>query len=856
MQLRRLAQLVSNVLLASLFACLLVAYVETAQAQGPVVCGSDEYLATLPVKPPQGNDIKRQVQLVNCSDQILLGAANAARAKDQPAWPVFPQEGTWEMKPFNKNNPTDYSNVLTIDIPPEWYGQHVGGNTGNFWVRTGCRYDEVANRAECETGGCSSQYDCSSANVSPPNATTIVEWTFYQPFSGGGPTYYFDSPDISAVNGANLTVDVSPKGGDDFDPINAKDWHWLNWNYPLTVHGKDLRETGQCASATGSGFRITRADIDKTTGGALPGYPFLGYVTVDDTGAPTMPTGNFQLACLSNCGRYKFPVEVAKSGCNTKTDANCYFWTTFCAGNDTIKYGDKCITGIPNESGTQCNTDADCLKCNGGTDYHVACFKKDGPNKPGSCDLRGFFKGSVASCNGPAGTKCQPSTGQCAAPTNTIACPNTYGSINPLDNDDSTRFDFNDQPIINNCSVVTFNGAKAACVGEDTLHQVLHGAYTWPNDPEVYQSDAPVYRIVFSPGGRGTAPITPAQVLPACENLPANYEYTENLGNCEIPINGQNAFFSIGKIRNQGGVGEKWYSTGKDWPCFPGSQRADTVEGILCYWNPPPANYNCLAPKTDSTYVTKSACGRIDSGTSLVSASITPSSGDPLILEVSIPCTAYTNSSCANRVSLPTSISGCVPSGMGAWTMIASKAVANNLGIIAWYKGTSNTSVACQVTVTMASENPAEVKVYDVPKFNGTVETMTSASGIYTNGPPPTVTAGVATTGFSSDLQMGALLQVNQTPTPVTYWKDWLSNGPSELTCLGFNTNCPRDDGPDFLPGHGPYSANSQEGHNQVTPGMQYFYRNTDAIPPDPMTGAPGSKFSWIGLAIYIELAP
>ena len=85
-----------------------------------------------------------------------------------------------------------------------------------------------------------------------------------------------------------------------------------------------------------------------------------------------------------------------------------------------------------------------------------------------------------------------------------VACNNTYGSINPLDNDDSTKFDYADQPIVGNCSDVTFNGTKAACIGEDTLHKVLHGAYTWPNDPEVFQSDAPVYRIVFSPEGRGT----------------------------------------------------------------------------------------------------------------------------------------------------------------------------------------------------------------------------------------------------------------------------------------------------------------------------------------------------------------
>ena len=73
---------------------------QTVPAQSD--CGSDAYLASLPVKPPKGNDIKRQVQLVNCSDQVLLGAANAARAAGQPPWPVFPQEGTWVMQPFNQ----------------------------------------------------------------------------------------------------------------------------------------------------------------------------------------------------------------------------------------------------------------------------------------------------------------------------------------------------------------------------------------------------------------------------------------------------------------------------------------------------------------------------------------------------------------------------------------------------------------------------------------------------------------------------------------------------------------------------------------------------------------------------------
>ena len=223
MQLRRMAKPASSVLLASLFACLLMTQPRMAHAQqANAYCGSDQYLANLPVKPPKDPSTKRQVQMVNCSDQVLLGAANAARAAGAPPYPVFPQEGTWVMQPFNSKNPTDYSNVLTIDIPSQWYGQHVGGNTGNFWVRTGCRYDPVANRAQCETGSCSGQYDCSSGNLSTVAGTTLVEWTFYQHFDNTPPDLFIDSPDISAVNGANLTVDVSPKGGHDLDPVNAK----------------------------------------------------------------------------------------------------------------------------------------------------------------------------------------------------------------------------------------------------------------------------------------------------------------------------------------------------------------------------------------------------------------------------------------------------------------------------------------------------------------------------------------------------------------------------------------------------------------------------------------------------------
>ena len=784
----------------------------TVQAQTPV-CGSQAYLDALPVPPPKNPGVKRQVQLVNCSNEVILGAANAAHDAGQPPYPVFPQEGTWAMQPAGSAN---NANVLTVDIPPQWYGQfQTGGVAPNFWGRTGCRYDPVANRAQCETGGCGGQYDCSSANISPPPATTLAEWTFYQKLGG----YYIDSPDISAVNGANLTIDIAPKGGDDRNPSNPKDFHWLNWNYPLTVHGADLREPMKCSNSNNYDFSVKRSDIIKTHS-SIPNYPQLGYVVTDSNGNPTMPTGDNKLACLSNCGKYKFPVEVGKSGCNTQTDPNCYAWTTFCAGNVNISYGQ------------QCNTDADCLQYNGGVNYHVSCFKKQGPNTAGTCELRAFYNDAISECNHTGNP--QPS-----GPASMVACNNTYGSVNPLDPDNSTKFDWSDQPPTEICGNVTFgqNNMKVACIGDDTLHAVLHGAYTWPNDPEVFSGDATVYRIIFAPEGT-KAPITQAEnVIPNCSDLPSNYMYSNNRTNCGIPVNSQGAVFGVGVIANAGS--NPWNSSGHDWPCNL-DQRGAGDNGVICRWNPPPSG-NCKPPATD-TYVTASGCGRIESGTILSSASFTPAkSGDPLFLEVAIP-------KVLNTVSAPVSVVGCVPAqGMGSWSLIASMPVHSNQGLVAWYRGTASTSMGCTVTVTMASANPAELKLYDVPKFNGTVETMSSGTGDFNGGPPfPSVSTGSAVTAGASDLQLGALLMVNQTPTPVTYWTNWISNGANVLTCLGNNANCPTDDGTDYLPGHSAYSANSDVGHQQVGPGTQYFHRDAYNI----------GQFSWAGLAIYVQLNP
>src|SRR5271156_2827764 len=123
---------------------------------------ADPCLDNLPTPTPL---LHRVVQLVNCSNQRVLGAANAAHVAGLAPIPVLPRENTWVMEPFPvpAGAPTN-ANVLTIDIPQGWENTSPQGSTGpNFWVRTGCRYDVAAGIAQCETGGCSGVYDCSKA---------------------------------------------------------------------------------------------------------------------------------------------------------------------------------------------------------------------------------------------------------------------------------------------------------------------------------------------------------------------------------------------------------------------------------------------------------------------------------------------------------------------------------------------------------------------------------------------------------------------------------------------------------------------------------------------------------------------
>src|SRR5438874_2078235 len=77
----------------------------------------NDCLANLPVATPSAPS-HRVVQLINCSNQTLLGTANGAFRAGQPSTAVFPREKTWVMQPYNPSKPYKQNgpngNILTI----------------------------------------------------------------------------------------------------------------------------------------------------------------------------------------------------------------------------------------------------------------------------------------------------------------------------------------------------------------------------------------------------------------------------------------------------------------------------------------------------------------------------------------------------------------------------------------------------------------------------------------------------------------------------------------------------------------------------------------------------------------------
>jgi hypothetical protein len=504
----------------------------------------DPCLANLPVPSPAAH---RVVQLVNCSNQTLLGTANAAHKINEPPTSVLPREKTWVMTAYPPP-PGTHTNVLTIDIPPAWedtIGTKTEGALGpNFWARTGCRYDTTYGIAQCETGGCSGFYDCSKALLGPPVGATLAEWTFYQEGT------LQDHPDISAVNGVNLNIDIQPVGGSTNNPALPNDPQWLAQNYPLTVHGADLRTPGQELGQCRREFQLKRSDLTGyTTPPTPPGQALYAFVIVDGNGIPQDPVGDGTVACFSNCGRYEFP-KVPDASCSD-SDPDCHLWKTFCLNAPASAYGKSCTT------------DRDCYY--DGINYGIACWDNGTTT---ACGGRGFIKD--ASCD----------------PT---VCTFQYGYL------ESKAW----QPPYKRCTDVTSD--ESACIGDDTVHEVMRKAYTWPNDPQVYGGDAPLYRIIFAPGGTD-APITPSvgpipggtreSGIPLCSTLPDIYNYVSQYSGpgltkcdkpCDVPVNSQCPGFKPPAATF--GIAYPGATTAHPWACNFDPKGGGGNNGVMCRWN-------------------------------------------------------------------------------------------------------------------------------------------------------------------------------------------------------------------------------------------------------------------------------
>jgi len=150
------------------------------------------------------------------------------------------------------------------------------------------------------------------------------------------------------------------------------------------------------------------------------------------------------------------------------------------------------------------------------------------------------------------------------------------------------------QPPFGHCTDVSSD--PNACIGDDTIHTVMHSAYTWPNDPQTYAGDAPTYRIIFSPGGN-PVPISPTATIPLCSDLtalPAIYGYadqyhgpdactpTTKCGKCDVPVNKEGAVFAVAHTKPE------------DWACSLSAGDPTHVppilpgagdEGVICRWH-------------------------------------------------------------------------------------------------------------------------------------------------------------------------------------------------------------------------------------------------------------------------------
>ena len=474
------------------------------------------YEKSLPVPTPAPG-FNYVVQLVNESNATILAAANAAnQGSAMPGGPipspvvVEPRENSWVMGPKGAPNWPDGTpgNTLTIDIPTGWEGTQCS-QTNTSCGANGPRFYP---RTGCKYDIAHNLAQCETGSCG--DAYDCGKQALRDPpLSTSGTT---------PVSIVEWTFNSQGGQGYEYPDISLVD------GVSLTT---DVQALGpHCSSKPGAPTEpnwlsqnepLAKHGADLRAN-CIPSFQLtrreVGQIIQGGGGDPTDV-----VACFTNCGRYEYPTNPG-ADCDPDTNPTCKYWKDFCCfappGDPDHIYGGTC------SSDKQCDQGAGCWDL--------------GQPVGSVCSCRAFIKhqncsAKVCTHPNPPNTSSQPPFGHCSDVTGVPA-----GQPDP------------------------------ACIGDDTVHAVFPGGYTWPNDPQTYSSDARAYRIIFAPGGTNV-PITKSTPIRSCSSFPAAYGYNTQRQNCSININ-QGALFAGAAISPS-------CKTQDDCPIIPGST--------------PPARYGC-----------------------------------------------------------------------------------------------------------------------------------------------------------------------------------------------------------------------------------------------------------------------
>jgi len=512
---------------------------------------------------------------------LLLGANGPS--------PVLPVEGGWTLPPGKQ---------LTITLPEDWKqtAQAAQCNAAvfgpRFWARTGCNVGKpywsiVTQRRDVNPGFVQSTTpppdNTTVGNGVDPNAYLIAtKWVdtssktiYYKSYGAkwvplNQHVYILRGPPPSSLLGLKL--------GDYYQDTNNSRWYVYTQKsqcgtgncgdqYDCTynsVAGQIPTSLAEFCFVCGNnnnfydvsivdGYNLS-INIESRGGSPTnpdnPDDPFWGITNLcqRERDLKSRDNGKFSLhnnqlketipqeddpvvGVFSNCGYYAYP--AAPSIDCDPADERCRLWKQFCCQSAS--------------SGKECVVDGDCQDSE-------ACWN-------GTCQCRAFYV--------------------CQNPEEPIP-PSNPSSVNDEGQWDEPRccpegicFKNRDpaaQPFSGGCN-------RGECIGDDTLHEVCHKAYSWPNDPTTFTTNAMEFVITFSPGGSDYPLTRDVEEIPLCSTLNPTYyyDYLPQQHNCDPQANNYSYTCAI-KRSDQ-------YPSPPNWPCtVDNSGTSCQGLGTLCRW--------------------------------------------------------------------------------------------------------------------------------------------------------------------------------------------------------------------------------------------------------------------------------